>query len=300
MSRLDEIETFVVIARTGSISRAAEQLGIAKSGASRRLSDLEDRLGAQLILRTTRQFSLTEEGQTFLGKAEAAIEALDEAERAVRDEVEELSGPLHVAAPVSYGLSKLQPVFAQFLIDNPDVTLRTDFSDRVVDLVQDGFDVAIRIGDLPDSSLIARKITSVRHCVVASPAFWAANGTPTTPEDLQDLQFLRYENLQKRQLLTFKRPDGTKGTISPPPRVRASNGDFLAQMAVSGLGFMVEPEFVAEPYLQTGGLVEVLTDHDWFGFNLYAVFPPGRRPTRRAEAFVSDLERALRPGGAIS
>jgi DNA-binding transcriptional LysR family regulator len=294
MSRLDEIETFVVIARTGSISRAAEQLGIAKSAASRRLSDLEARLGAQLIIRTTRQFSLTEEGQSFLSNADIALEALDNAERTVRDDAQELSGPLHVAAPVSYGLSKMQPVFTQFLIDNPDVTLRADFSDRTVDLVQDGFDVAIRIGDLPDSSLIARKITSVRHCVVASPTFWKGHGTPKKPEDLQLLPFLRYENLRTRQTLAFQRPDKSKGTISPPQRVRASNGDFLAQMAVAGLGFMVEPEFVAEPYLQTGELIEVLPDHDWFGLNLYAVFPPGRRPTRRAEAFVSCLEQALR------
>ncbi len=135
MSRLAEIETFIVIARTGSISRAAEQLGIAKSAASRRLSDLEARLGAQLILRTTRQFSLTEEGLSFLGRAEIALEALDDAERTVRDDARQLSGPLHVAAPVSYGLSKMQPVFTQFLIDNPDVTLRADFSDRTVDLV---------------------------------------------------------------------------------------------------------------------------------------------------------------------
>lgn len=294
MSRLDEIETFVVIARTGSISRAAEQLGIAKSAASRRLSDLEARLGAQLILRTTRQFSLTEEGQTFLASAETALDALNDAESRVRDEVAKLSGPLHVAAPVSYGLSKMQPVFTQFLIDNPDVTLRVDFSDRTVDLVQDGFDLAIRIGDLPDSSLVARKITTVSHCAVASPAFWQAHGKPDAPEDLQHLPFLRYENQKNRQALSFKRPDGTKGAISPPQRVRASNGDFLAQMAVADLGFMVEPEFVAEPYLQTGKLIEVLQDHEWFGLNLYAVFPPGRRPTRRTEAFVDCLQRALR------
>lgn len=294
MTRLSQIETFVAIARSRSITRAAKQLGIAKSAVSRRLSDLEARLGAKLILRTTRKFSLTEEGQSFLGRAEIALDALDDAERTVRDDVEKLSGPLRVAAPVSYGLSKMQPVFAQFLIDNPDVTLRADFSDRTVDLVQDGFDLAIRIGDLPDSSLVARKITSVRHCAVASPAFWRTHGKPETPEDLQHLPFLRYENLRSRNKLAFHRQDGSKGTISPPQRVRASNGDFLAQMAVAGLGFMVEPEFVVETYLQTGELVEMLGDHSWLGLNLYAVFPPGRRPTRRAEVFVDCLAKALR------
>lgn len=294
MSRLDQIETFVVIAQMGSISRAAERLGVAKSGVSRRLSDLETRLGVQLVVRTTRQFSLTEEGQTFLGKAEAALDALSDAESTVREDVNLLSGPLNVAAPVSYGLSKMQPVFTQFLLDNPEVTLRADFSDRTVDLVQDGFDLAIRIGDLPDSSLIARKITSVRHCVVASPSFWSEHGKPKTPEDLQNLSFLRYENQHTRNSVAFQRPDESKGALLVSPRVRASNGDFLAQMAVAGLGFMVEPEFVVEPYLESGALAKVLTDHDWFGFNLYAVFPPGRRPTRRAEAFVGYLKRALR------
>ena len=294
MARLDEIQAFVVIARTRSIGQAAEQLGIAKSAASRRLSNLEARLGVQLVFRTTRKFSLTEEGQSFLANAESALEALDSAEHSVRNEGQELSGTLNVAAPLSYGLSKMQPVFTQFLLDNPDVALRADFSDRAVDLVQDGSDVAIRIGDLQDSSLVARKITSVRHCAVASPEFWRSHGTPTVPEDLRKLPFLRYENLSTRQLLTFERPDKSKGTISPPQRVRASNGDFLAQMAVAGLGFMVEPEFVVEPYLKTGDLIKVLSDHTWLETNLYAVFPPGRRQTRRTRVFVDFLEDALR------
>lgn len=293
MSRLTEIETFVAIARSGSISKAALQLGVAKSAVSRRLSDLEARLGVQLILRTTRQSSLTDEGTAFLERADFALEALDEAELSVRDAATLLSGRLRVAAPVSYGLSKMQPVFTQFMIDNPDVTLHADFSDRNVDLVQDGFDVAIRIGNLPDSSLIARKITEIRHRAVGSPSFWKANGMPRRAEDLKDLPFLRYINLRRRDTIPFQRPDGTDGVINPPQRVQASNGDFLAQMALAGLGFMVEPEFVVEDLLASGELVEVLSDHGWFGLNLYAVFPPNRRPTRRAKVFVDCLAEAL-------
>ena len=134
----------------------------------------------------------------------------------------------------------------------------------------------------------------MRHCAVASPEFWQTHGKPETPEDLQHLPFLRYENLRARHTLAFNRPDGANGSISPPQRVRASNGDFLAQMAVAGLGFMVEPEFVAETFLQSGELIEVLSDHSFLGLNLYAIFPPGRRPTRRAEAFVDCLTIALR------
>lgn len=293
MSRLTEIETFFAIARSGSISKAALQLGVAKSAVSRRLSDLEARLGVQLILRTTRQSSLTDEGTAFLERADFALEALDEAELSVRDAATLLSGRLRVAAPVSYGLSKMQPVFTQFMIDNPDVTLHADFSDRNVDLVQDGFDVAIRIGNLPDSSLIARKITKIRHRAVGSPSFWKSNGVPRRAEDLKDLPFLRYINLRRRDTIPFQRPDGTDGVINPPQRVQASNGDFLAQMALAGLGFMVEPEFVVEDHLASGELVEVLSDYGWFGLNLYAVFPPNRRPTRRAKVFVDCLAEAL-------
>lgn len=294
MSRLDEIETFLVIVRSGSISKAAEQLGVAKSAVSRRLSDLEARLDVQLIQRTTRQSSLTEEGAAFLARAELALEALEDAERSVREQAQQLSGPLRVAAPVSYGLSKMQPVFAKFMIDNPDVTLHIDFSDRHVDLVQDGFDLAIRIGDLPDSSLVARKITSIKHCAVASPDFWEEHGIPEVPEDLSSLPFLRYVNLRRRGIVPFQRPDGSKGTIAPPQRVSASNGDFLAQMAIAGLGFMVEPEFVVDAHLANGSLRKVLADHSWFGLNLYAVFAPNRRPTKRVEAFVDCLITALR------
>lgn len=293
MSRLDQIETFVAIARSGSISRAAQQLGVAKSAVSRRLSDLEARLGVQLIQRTTRQSSLTDEGAAFLDRADLALEALNDAELFVRDAAHQLSGRLRVAAPVSYGLSKMQPVFTQFMIDNPNVTLHADFSDRNVDLVQDGFDLAIRIGNLPDSSLIARKITEIRHCAVASPAFWNTHGAPRVAEDLKDLPFLRYINLRRRDSIPFQRPDGSQGAINPPQRVQASNGDFLAQMAMADLGFMVEPEFVVEDHIANGKLVEMLTDHWWFGLNLYAVFPPNRRPTRRAEAFVDCLAKAL-------
>lgn len=294
MSRLVEIETFLVIARSGSISKAASQLGVAKSAVSRRLSDLETRLGVKLIQRTTRQSSLTEEGAAFLSRAELALEALDQAERSVRDEAEQLSGVLRVAAPLSYGLSKMQPVFTQFMIDNPDVTLHVDFSDRHVDLVQDGFDLAIRIGDLPDSSLVARQITSVQHRAVASPAFWAKHGIPQSAEDLESLPFLRYVNLRRRSRVAFVRPDTSEGSITPPQRVSASNGDFLAQMAIAGLGFMIEPEFVVDTHLTEGTLVAVLPEYSWFDLNLYAVFAPNRHPTRRVNVFVDCLVAALR------
>jgi len=150
MSKLDKMEAFVAIARSGSISKAAEQLGTAKSAMSRRLSDLEARLGAQLIIRTTRQSSLTDEGATYLERAEQALDAFADAENAMRSEKDQLPGTIRIAAPLSYGLSKLKPVFTQFMLDHPNMDMHVDFSDRNVDLVQDGFDVAVRIGKLKE------------------------------------------------------------------------------------------------------------------------------------------------------
>lgn len=294
MSRLSEIETFVSIARSGSISAAARQLGIAKSAVSRRLSELEARLGTQLVVRSTRHSNLTDEGTGFLARAEAALDALNEAESAVRDARQTLSGTLRIAAPVSYGLTKLRQVFACYLHDHPDVTLQVDFSDRQVDLVREGFDLAIRIGDLADSSLIARKITSVRNCAVASPAFWDAHGRPATPEDLNQLPLLRYETDTPRPDIHFEGPDGRRGTISPPCRVRASNGEFLAQMAAEGLGFMVEPDFVIDDHLANGTLERIMTEYTWSGLDLHVVYPGTRLLTRRTEVFIETLSVALR------
>lgn len=294
MSRLNEIETFVSIARSGSISAAARQLGVAKSAVSRRLAELETRLGTQLLLRTTRQSSLTDEGRAFLSRAEVALDALDAAEAAVRDEHADLSGNLRVAAPVSFGLTKLRAVFATYLDMYPQVTLQVDFSDRQVDLIREGFDLAIRIGALADSSLVARKITSVRNCAVASPSFWHAHGHPHTPDALQDLPVLRYETDTPRPDVAYLAPDGQPGQISPPCRIRSSNGDFLAQMAAEGLGFMVEPDFVVDAYLADGTLERILTDHTWYGLDLHVVYPGTRLITRRAQAFMDVLSAALK------
>ncbi|MFT5048595.1 MAG: DNA-binding transcriptional LysR family regulator [Porticoccaceae bacterium] len=293
MSKLDEMEAFVAIARSGSISKAAGKLGTAKSAMSRRLSDLEARLGVQLIIRTTRQLSLTDEGASYLERAEHALDTFADAENAVRNEKDQLSGTIRIAAPVSYGLSKLKPVFTAFMLDHPNVDMHVDFSDRNVDLVQDGFDMAIRIGKLEDSSLIARRVTSVQHRVVASPNFWKTHGVPESPADLEILPFLRYSNGRRRDKVEYSTAEGVKGTINPHQRANASNGDFLAQLAVAGIGFMVEPEFIVDEHLASGELEEVLSDHSWLALDLYIVFPANRRITKRTRVFADCVRTAL-------
>lgn len=299
MSRLNEIESFIAVAHSGSITNAAAQLGVAKSAVSRRLADLEARLGVQLILRTTRQSSLTDEGAAYLLNATAALDALDAAEDDLHKQQCDLSGTLRVAAPASYGLTHLQPIFAKFLLEHPNVNLSVDFSDRLVDLVQDGFDLAIRIGAMTDSSLIASKVISIRMRCVASPAFWREHGMPNSANDLADLPFLSHQNQNPRNGVRYNTLDGQSGTIHPPHRVRASNGNFLAQMAVQGLGFTVDPDFVTDRFIADGQLQVALPDYIWPELDLFAVLPATRRATRRTRRFVDFLKQELRGNQAL-
>lgn len=289
----DDLSIFIDIVRAGSISRAAEQRGQSKSVLSRRLSDLEAQLGVTLLRRTTRAMHLTDAGAELLERAEQILDALSDAENAVRSDARSLSGRLRIAAPLSYGLSVLRPILSKFIRDHPDLKVEIDFSDRKVDLVEDGFDVALRIGTLTDSSLIARKVTPVRHKVAASSTFWNTYGRPKTPEDLSNLPALRYLNLKSPGSIPWWGPKGTTGTIHPPIGVLAGNGDFLAGLAHDGCGFMVEPDFILAPWLESGKLETVLTDYAWSQMNLYLVYPPSRRIAARTRAFSDAVLEAL-------
>ncbi|MEL6323110.1 MAG: LysR family transcriptional regulator [Pseudomonadota bacterium] len=290
-----DLQIFVAIARAGSISRAADQLKIAKSALSRRLAELERSLGVQLIARTTRQMSLTSAGEVFLARAEQVLDDLAETEADVRAADAALTGRLRIAAPLSYGLARLQPIFTDFLKSHPDLDIEVDFSDRKVDLVGDGFDIALRIGSLPDSSLIARRVGPVDHIAAAAPAFWDQYGRPDHPGDLASLACLRYLNAPAPRTVPYTLPDGSSGTVVPDIRMLASNSDFLCGLAVEACGFLVEPDFILEPYLKDGRLEAVLPDVRWADMSLYLVYPPSRRITARTRAFSEAV--AARLGG---
>ncbi len=291
MSQLDELETFVAIARAGSISRAAAQMRTAKSIVSRRLSALEARLGGQLINRTTRRLSLTEVGVRFLKRAEAILDDLAEAEAVVRAGQTSLTGKLRVAAPLSFGVTHLQPVVSRFIQENQDLDVEVDFSDRQVDLVEERFDLAVRIGVLTDSTLIARKVGPIGLTVAAAPTFWQAHGKPKTPQDLEPLPCLQYLYLKRPDSITYWGEGGKKGLIRPPVRMLAGNGEFIAATAADGCGFVVLPSFILAPFLREGRLEAVLEDYVWSDLNLYIVYPPTRRISARARAFSDAVIR---------
>lgn len=286
MSRIEEIETFIEIARAGSISGAARSLRIAKSAVSRRLADLEARLGVQLFARTTRRLSLTDSGARFLKRAEVLLDDLEEAEAEAMAGRTDLAGSLKIAAPLSFGLKHLQPVISEFVRKHPKIDVDIDFSDRRVDLVGEGFDVAVRIGALADSSLIARKLCPVRSVVAASPAFWKKHGRPRHPRDLADLPCVRYSNLARPGTISYWGPRGETGAVEPPIHLLANNGEFLVGMAVDGVGFVIEPTFFLYSEVKSGVLQLALADFAWSNAALHVVYPPTRQVSARVRAFA--------------
>lgn len=288
MSRYEEIEAFVRTVESGSFTRAAAQLGVAKSAISRRITELEARLGAQLLSRTTRKLTLTETGTAFLARTSTLLEAWEEAEALARETQTALSGKLRIAAPLSFGIAHLSPALMDFVCAHPEIDLDVDFSDRKSDLIAEGLDMAVRIGDLADSSLIARKLGPIRFVCAASPAYIATHGPITTPEDLMALNELAYTDRPKSSW-SFKAPDGTRGSIEFAGRLGANNGDFLRDAALRGLGFVIEPSFLLYKNLRAGDLVTLLPDYEFPGLTAYAVYPPTRYVPARVRALIDHL-----------
>lgn len=289
MDRFEDMRTFVEVADAGSISAAAERLHRAKSAVSRRIADLEDRLGAQLFRRTTRALNLTDTGRGYLERCRRILEDVAEAELAVSRDHGTLRGQLRVAAPMSFGLKHLGPAINEFQERHPQVTFDLDLNDRQVDVMAEGFDLALRIADLPDSSLVARRLAPVRMVLCASPTYLANRGIPNRPQDLADHDCLSYTNLPDPTRWVFREPAGDPGSVRIHPQIAANNGDFLLQAAIAGRGIAYQPTFIAFEPIRDGQLVPVLEDYDWPGVNAYVIYPQSRHLSQRVRAFVDFL-----------
>jgi len=287
MSRFEDMLTFVRVIEAGGITGAAERLNIAKSAVSRRLSALESRLGVHLVARTTRRLTPTETGRAFYDRAVRILADLEEAEQAVSSAEAELRGTLRIAAPLTFSVRHLSPVLSAFMLAHPDISVDLDLNDRPVNLVEDGFDLAIRIGRLTDSSLIARRLATVRRVVVSSPAYWDRHERPTRPADLAGHATMSYANVPDTETWGFVREDG--GSLSTGPsgsRLRANNGEMLAEMAVAGLGVAVLPTFIVSDAILSGRLEMVLPDVAPPQLGAWVVYPPTRHLSRRVRAFI--------------
>ncbi|MDJ0710872.1 MAG: LysR family transcriptional regulator [Woeseiaceae bacterium] len=289
MDKFEDLQAFVAVVEAGTFTAAAERLGIAKSAVSRRVSALEERLGVQLLQRTTRVLNLTDTGRSFYDHSARILADLDEAEAAVQQEHGELRGTLRLALPLSFGVRHMCKPIAAFTKRHPRIRFDLDLNDRRIDLVEEGMDVALRIGHLDDSSLIARRLFEVRTVVSASPHYLKTHGTPASPEELLDHDCLVYSNLADPDRWSWTDSDGQPHSIDISPVMRASSGDFLANAAAHGLGIVVQPTFLAAEAIRNGHLVPILGDVDWPVSPAYAVYPPTRHLSYRVRAFIDFL-----------
>jgi DNA-binding transcriptional LysR family regulator len=290
MARFEDIQAFMRVVEAGSISAAAERLGIAKSAVSRRLSDLEKHLGVQLLRRTTRRLNLTDTGRSFYDRCQRILADLEEAEAAVSQAHGLLQGRLRVAAPLSFGVRHLGPAIAEFMQRHPQVRFDLDFNDRQVDLLAEDIDVAIRITrQLEDSSQIARRLWTSRVLLCASREYLRGHGTPITPADLVTHQGLLYSNAPDPALWTLQGADGREYSVRVQEQLRSNNGDFLRQAAVAGAGLLLSPSFIVHESLRRGELVIVLPDYRHEELHAYALYPQTRHLSQRVRAFVDFL-----------
>lgn len=279
---LEDLQTFVAVADAGGVSPAARRLGLAKSIVSRRLLRLEADLGVQLLARTTRGASLTEAGLAFREHA-ARITAEMECAREILQPSGDLQGLLRVAAPLSFA-PQFAPILAEMARLHPRLHIHTAYSDRFVDLVAEGYDCAIRVGFMPDSNLIARRVGPIRPVVVASPGYIAAHGAPQTPADIAGHEVI----LQATE--SWKLTEGGRTvTIHPQGRFKADNGMAIAKAALAGLGIAALPDALIEEELESGALVRVLVDHPFSEAGIFVVRPPGQHPPRKVRVLIDLL-----------
>lgn len=289
MDKFEDLQAFVAVVEAGSFTAAAERLDSAKSAISRRVSALEERLGVQLLHRTTRVLNLTETGSSFYQHSARLLADLEEAEAAVQQEHGELRGTLRLALPLSFGVRHMCKPIAAFSKLHPKVQFHLDFNDRRVDLIEEGADVAIRIGSLQDSSLIARRLFDARAVVCASPHYLSVHGQPETPADLKNHECLVYSNAPDPDRWTYIESDGSRQMVEVNAAMSASSGDFLANAAAHGMGLIHQPTFIASEAIRRGNLVPVLTNYEWPISPAYAVYPPTRHLSFRVRAFIDFL-----------
>jgi len=289
MDKFADIEAFVAVVESGSFIAAGERLGVAKSMVSRRISQLESRLGSRLLNRTTRRLALTEAGRNFYQRAVQILADLDDAEQSVAAETTELRGAIKLAAPLTFGLRHLSGAITDFLDAHPAIELNLDLNDRNINLIEEGFDLAVRIGELQDSTLVARRLGISRAITCASRVYLERHGEPANPDQLRRHIGLQYSNIGYRQHWQYETPTGETVFGQPQIRIRANNGEALACAAVAGIGITTGPTFILGGYLREGSLVSILNGHRRPAVGIYALYPPGRMLPRRIRVFSDFL-----------
>ena len=286
MDRFQALVAFSQVVEHGGFARAAERLGMSTSAVSRHVSDLESHLGVRLLNRTTRKLSLTESGQVFLERTVQLLSDLEEAESAVTASALVPRGTLRLTASITFGERHLAPAIAEFAARHPELRFDVELSDRMVDLVEEGLDLAIRIGTPGGQALIARRIGKAQLVCCAAPSYLKQHGTPLTPEDLVRHRCLSYTYLGTRDVWRFSDGDGNERPVRINGPVQANNGRFLGVLAANGTGIAMEPDFALGDEIDQGLLVPILTQFAPPATPIYAVYPSRRHLSAKVRAFV--------------
>jgi DNA-binding transcriptional LysR family regulator len=292
MDRFQEMRVFAGVVDAGSFVRAADELAVSKAAVSRVVADLEARLGVRLLHRTTRRLSLTGEGEVFHLRCKELLAAVQEAESEVTERSGRAVGTLKVTAPVTFGLLHLAPLWPGFLAAHPELALEVNLSDRQVDLVEEGVDLAVRIARLESSSLVSRQLSSTRLVLCASKRYLRAKGTPRQPKDLTRHDVLAYSLLAMGDAWEFEGPQGPV-TVRVNPRVRTNSGDTCRAMALRGAGIILQPMFMVEDDLNSGALVELLPKYRSIEFGIYAVYPSRKHVLPKVRLLIDYLAQSF-------
>lgn len=290
MDRFLEMQTFNAVVEAGSFVKAAHALDMSKAAVSRYVVDMESRLGVRLLHRTTRRLSLTDEGQVFYARSKELLDALEEAEAEVTSRSEAATGLLRINAPFSFGILHLAPLWGAFKAQNPKVTLDITLSDRLVDLVEEGYDVAIRIATLESSTLVSKRLASTRMVLCASPEYLSAHGTPQHPSELAQHAVISYVYWSTRDEWQFDGPEGPV-SVKTRPIIHTNSGDTCRAAALAHQGIVLQPGFMVGRDVAEGTLVELMPQYKSLEMGIYAVYPTRKHVPAKVRVLIDFLQQ---------
>lgn len=292
MDRFFEMQAFVSVVEAGSFVGATDALDLSKAAVSRHVGNLEARLGVRLLHRTTRRLSLTEDGEVFYTRCKALLGELEESEAEITSRTGRAVGQIRINAPVTFGNLNLADLWGAFAAAHPQVTLDITLSDRLVDLVEEGYDLAVRIARLPDSTLISRRLSTTRLVLCASPDYLARAGTPTHPRELAEHAIWTYRYFAPGDEWPFEGPDGPV-TARIRPVARTNSGDTCRRAALAGHGIVLQPSFLVGADLEAGDLVELMPEYRSIELGIYALYPTRKHVSPKVRLLIEFLAEAF-------
>jgi DNA-binding transcriptional LysR family regulator len=292
MDKFQEMRAFVTVVDTGSFVRAADALNLSKTAVSRLVGELESRLHTRLLHRTTRRLALTQEGEVFHERCKQLLDGLEEAEAELTAHSGDAIGQLRVNVPVTFGLMHLAPLWPAFMALHPKVVLDITLADRLVDLIDEGYDLVVRIARLEVSSLVSRQLTSTRLILCASPEYLRRHGAPENPSDIAHHAVISYTLMAMGEQWEFEGPQGPV-RVTVVPRMRTNSGDTCCAAAVQHKGIVLQPSFLVGAHLTSGTLVEVLPQYRSIELGVYAVYPTRKHLTPKVRALIDFLVDAF-------